>query len=174
MDFRFWWEDNQDRLALLSISFLTLFFELLFIRWLPTEIRILAYFSNLTLISCVLGLGLGSLTAHDSQPRPHRFLLILCLAILMVHAYYGRDLTLPLATDSHFIWNGLSRQAIGTIWQYGAMFVFLALNVAVFVPLGQMLGRHFDRLPPVEAYSVNVVGALIGIGARSDFVEEHE
>src|SRR5437016_530128 len=40
-------------------SLLALFFELLMIRWISSEIRIFAYFKNFVLIACFLGFGLG-------------------------------------------------------------------------------------------------------------------
>ncbi len=46
---------------LLLISFLALFFELALIRWIPTRLRLLAYFSNFILIAALLGMGLGML-----------------------------------------------------------------------------------------------------------------
>ena len=42
-----------------AASFLSLFLEVLLIRWCGAEIRILAYLKNLTLLGCFLGLGLG-------------------------------------------------------------------------------------------------------------------
>ncbi len=154
---------------LLFISFLTLYFELLVIRWLPTEIRILAYFSNMTLVSCILGMGLGALIAHDVPYRPSRFLGLLACLITVTYLYHGIDLQLPIVSESHFIWNGLSRRATGTFVQYVALFAFLAINTATFVPLGQALGLEFDRLPPLSAYSINVLGAILGIGAFALF-----
>jgi len=44
---------------LFLISFLGLFFEVLIIRWLSAEVRLLAYFKNLPLMSCFLGLGIS-------------------------------------------------------------------------------------------------------------------
>ena len=46
---------------LFIISFVVLFQELTLIRWLPGQIRVLAYFPNLILLSAFLGLGLGCL-----------------------------------------------------------------------------------------------------------------
>src|SRR5229473_1823589 len=45
------------RLALISL--LSLFLEMLMIRWISSEIRIFAYFKNLVLVACFLGFGLG-------------------------------------------------------------------------------------------------------------------
>ncbi len=41
-------------------SLLTLFLELLMIRWISSEIRVFAYFRNFVLIACSLGFGLGA------------------------------------------------------------------------------------------------------------------
>jgi SAM-dependent methyltransferase len=133
------------------------------IRWLPSEVRILAYFSNVTLISCILGLGLGALAGTSAKFRPSSAFALLAGLLLLASAYNGLNITLPLADESHFVWNGLSRAAKGTPLQYVALLAFFALNTAVFVPIGQVLGREFDAVPPVEAYLVNVSGALVGL-----------
>src|SRR5260370_40511030 len=44
---------------LFVLSLLGLYFEMLMIRWLSSEIRIFAYYKNLVLIACFLGFGLG-------------------------------------------------------------------------------------------------------------------
>src|SRR5215475_10841050 len=49
------WNLNQ----LLLASFLTLFAELAFIRWIAVEVRVFAYFKNLALLLCFVGFGLG-------------------------------------------------------------------------------------------------------------------
>src|SRR4029078_9519105 len=50
-------------LELMVASFVVLFQELTIIRWLPGQVRVLAYFPNLILLSAFLGLGLGCLRA---------------------------------------------------------------------------------------------------------------
>ena len=148
---------------LLLISVASLYYELMLIRWLPTEVRILAYFSNVTLISCILGLGLGALMAWESRLRSSSVFALLAALLLLASVYNGLNITLPLADEGNFVWNGLSRAAKGTPLQYVALLAFFALNTAVFVPIGQMLGREFDAVPPVQAYLVNVAGALLGL-----------
>src|SRR5690242_21836789 len=51
---------------LLLASFLTLFAELAFIRWLAVEVRVFAYFKNLALLLCFLGFGIGCALARNS------------------------------------------------------------------------------------------------------------
>src|SRR5690349_23722851 len=46
-------------LNLVLVSVLSLFLELLMIRWVSSEIRIFAYFKNFVLVACFLGFGLG-------------------------------------------------------------------------------------------------------------------
>src|SRR5438105_10305176 len=64
-------EDLSDRLErwslrdLLLASFLTLFAELAFIRWIAVEIRVFAYFKNLALLLCFVGVGLGCALVSD-------------------------------------------------------------------------------------------------------------
>jgi SAM-dependent methyltransferase len=147
----------------LVISVASLYYELMLIRWLPTEVRILAYFSNVTLIGCILGLGIGALTARTSRIRPSAALVFLAALLLCASIYHGLNLTLPLAGEGNFVWNGLSRAAKGTPLQYVALLAFFALNTAVFVPIGQILGREFDTLPAIPAYVINVAGAMVGL-----------
>src|SRR5207247_1842479 len=54
-------------------SLLSLFLELLMIRWISSEIRIFAYFKNFVLIACFLGFGLG---CHLSRRRANLLLVV--------------------------------------------------------------------------------------------------
>src|SRR5499427_6423921 len=45
--------------GLALVSLLSLFVEMLMIRWVSSEIRIFAYFKNFVLVACFLGFGLG-------------------------------------------------------------------------------------------------------------------
>ena len=64
--------------VLFLVSVLALFLELLFIRWIGTEIRIFAYLQNTVLVVCFLGLGMGCWTCRRiSTPNPTRDGMIL-------------------------------------------------------------------------------------------------
>ena len=69
--------------ALFSVSFLLLFLELALIRWISTEVRIFAYFSNLVLLACFLGLGLGCYLSKKTS-RLYLSSLILSALILLI------------------------------------------------------------------------------------------
>jgi hypothetical protein len=50
---------SSDAVDLLVLSSLLLLFELVLIRWISLNIRVVAYFSNIILIGCFLGFGVG-------------------------------------------------------------------------------------------------------------------
>jgi len=77
---------------LILVSVLALFFEVLMIRWLASEIRLLGYFKNMTLICSFLGLGVGcglATAKRDSQPL---FIVILGLLVFLGATVYARAL----------------------------------------------------------------------------------
>ena len=70
--------------AIFLISVLGLFLEMLFIRWIGTEIRIFAYLQNTILVACFLGLGLGCFTCR--KPIIFRQSLVPLLLLLLAMA----------------------------------------------------------------------------------------
>src|SRR3712207_24272 len=51
--------DRGAALDLGLISFVALYFEMIAIRWLASDVRVFAYLKNLPLLAAFLGLGLG-------------------------------------------------------------------------------------------------------------------
>lgn len=153
----------SNRVQLFLVSFLGLFFELMIIRYLGSEIRILAYFTNIVLMSCILGLGLGMLVQEARKIKASTFLILLMSLLALVFFIHGGSIHLPLSSNEQFIWNGLSR--VNTIYmiQYISVIAFFSLNTLLFIPLGGLIGEYFDRLEYLSAYSVNVLGSLLGI-----------
>ena len=77
-------------LEIFCASFLILFQELALIRWMPGQVRVLAYFPNLILISAFLGLGwnllgavVGGLMEFASMLTGFRNLLLFAMAIYL-------------------------------------------------------------------------------------------
>ena len=68
------------RFDLFLISFLTLFLELACIRWFPSHVLFLTFFTNTVLLACFLGMSVGCLAANsqaqlpavDAAPAGHR------------------------------------------------------------------------------------------------------
>lgn len=162
--------ENYGLSRLLLASFLTLFAELAFIRWIAVEVRVFAYFKNLALLLCFVGFGLGCALAAKAVRWPRAIMALLGLLIVIRLPYQnGRALeslsqSLGAASDVEIwltgnVWNGA--RFVGAALLAGILFLLL---VWIFVPIGQIVSRQMDRAPsPLSAYSWNLLGSLAGI-----------
>jgi spermidine synthase len=155
---------------LLVASFLTLFAELAFIRWIAVEIRVFAYFKNLALLLCFVGFGLGCGLARQAMRWPLSLkalmglLLVVRLPWRSGQALEGLSQGLGAAADLELwttgkVWNWLNFLAVA-----GLTAILFLLLVWIFVPLGQMVGRQMNLAPKsLTGYSWNLLGSLLGI-----------
>jgi len=155
---------------LLLASFLTLFAELAFIRWMAIEIRVFAYFKNLALLLCFVGFGLGCALASKALRWPAAVAAFMGL-VIVVRFPFGNGRALEQLSQSLGSAADVEIWATGNTWQAvnfltgalvaGALFLLIVL---VFVPLGQIVSRQMDLAPrPLAAYSWNLLASLIGI-----------
>ncbi|MFZ5802997.1 MAG: spermidine synthase [Candidatus Omnitrophota bacterium] len=157
---------KRDGLKLFAISVAMLFLEICLIRWISTEIRIFAYFSNLVLLACFLGIGVGCYYSA----KPANLLITAGILLFFVFAVYSPALQNVTAALSHFsdsvIWDQKAMAGSFTPSVYGltlTLFLFLLIMTA-FVPLGQIFGKLMDEHTNIiAAYSVNIAGSLLGI-----------
>jgi SAM-dependent methyltransferase len=156
-----------------SLSALILFLEMLLIRWIGTEVRIFAYLQNGVLVAAFLGLGLGCRTAA-ARVRLLPAALALALAGVLIQDPFGWDVNEAVtqglaAYQDSVVWSarggGADRAARTALIVFSLLttFVLLWAVVAVFRPLGQWLGRWMEGARPIAAYTVNIVGSLLGI-----------
>ncbi|MBL0185796.1 MAG: hypothetical protein IPP97_08705 [Candidatus Obscuribacter sp.] len=75
-------------LELAGLSFLSLFLELMIIRWLSSEVRTFAYFKNVPLMACLFGLGLG-LALSQSKRDWQKWFPWSLLAIITLICFAG-------------------------------------------------------------------------------------
>jgi spermidine synthase len=159
-----WW-----RLALWSL--LSLFFELLMIRWISSEIRVFAYFKNFVLIACFLGFGLG---CYLCRRRVNLLLIVVPLLtftviiklpwdslrvfISAIPAYVG-------ASSQVHVWGVPSEFSFPLLAAALAVIVpFFGLICFIFIPFGQFVGWYLENNGTgITAYSVNVMASLAGI-----------
>ncbi|HET7890997.1 MAG TPA: hypothetical protein VFL34_05705 [Candidatus Sulfotelmatobacter sp.] len=155
---------------LVLASFLTLFAELAFIRWIAVEIRVFAYFKNLALLLCFVGFGLGCALARKPIRWPvYLKSLMGLLLVVRLPWHSGKALEslsqgLGAASDLELwtnggVWNWLDLVSIVLL----TVILFLLL-VWIFVPLGQIVGRQMNLAPKtLTSYSWNLAGSLMGI-----------
>jgi len=156
---------------LFLISLVSLFCELLIIRWLSTEIRVFAYFKNLPLMAAFLGLGLGFIwTKHKTDYFRWSTIALLFLSGLLIFALTFGLTFLSFVDPSKYmlfgIGYGVNWSKSPEIWvSLRTLLIMLGvfgLTTFAFVGFGQKMGQLFDQLKPIEAYSINVAGALAG------------
>ncbi len=157
---------------LILISLLSLFVEMLMIRWVSSEIRIFAYFKNFVLVACFLGFGLGCYLCRRRVQLIAMTTPLLLLTVILkapVSPLRRAISALPAllgATVEVHVWGV---PAMPTSWW--GMLVALSFVVPLFavistafIPFGQLVGWYLENAPHgVTAYSVNVLASLAGI-----------
>jgi hypothetical protein len=162
------------KLALISL--MSLFLELLLIRWVASEIRIFAYFKSLVLIACFLGFGLGCYLTKQ-KIRMINTLIPLIGLVWIIEMPWGpfRRLISNLSgfigwfSDVH-IW---SRAYFADNFLWGLISSVMAMSVVIplfgliaitFIPMGQLVGWYLENSRKgILAYSVNVLASIVGI-----------
>jgi SAM-dependent methyltransferase/uncharacterized membrane protein len=167
--------DANANWRLFWISFAALYVEIMMIRWIGTEVRVFAYFQNLSLIACFLGFGLGCYWSGRHKSLVFSLFAIVGLIVLaeapqptwqeFLAALSDR---LSLSPDAA-MW-GYAWQAGPTLWflllsaSVLTVAIFLLLLVVAMIPLGQWVGFYLDRASdPIRAYSANLLGSVAGI-----------
>lgn len=154
-------------IRLFIVSFTLLFIELMCIRWLSTEIRIFSYFQNFVLIACFFGFGIGVSYPKLNTPISLTILLLGAFAIFTgyLRLFESGSEILGLFHDYHIVQTTEKTipalEAIRHFLIVGLLFVLL---VFMFVAIGVVLGKALENhRKPLWAYSVNIVGSLLGI-----------
>jgi len=141
-----------------------LFTELLVIRLHASYFQLFAYFKNISLLSCFLGLGVGY-TLGSRRLLPPLALPLLLAQALLLHVLEaggtGSVLQNPIAEELTF---GLHAQgSVRLATAYGFLVFVFGFNALAFVPLGQIASRLMGRLDKLVAYAWNLGGSLGGI-----------
>lgn len=161
------WPWSRDRtifaIRLVLISVLSLYFELTLIRWIPTQVLLLAYFTNFVLIAALLGLGVGMLLATRRIQLalyfPAALLVLSVLVVILEH----ENLVLPLVSQGDFEWGHFQYLPRTGVFSYLVLVAFFFLMVGVFILIGQEVGRTLRTFRPLAAYALNIFGSLLGV-----------
>jgi len=121
---------------LILISFLSLYLELALIRWVPMQVRLLAYFSNYVLIAALLGLGLGMMLAQNRRRLVLAFAPALLGLTIVVLALERSDFVIPIVAEGQFVWNYLADMKASGLVGYLVLVGFFVAVVAVWLLAG--------------------------------------
>jgi SAM-dependent methyltransferase len=161
---------------LFLVSALGLFAELVFIRWVASELRVVAFYKNLALLGAYLGLGLG-FAWHRRQPDSRGFeraffpiLAAVALSFLLIaRTPLGEIILLNPANAQEYFWAGTLPviapwvRGLLQIMLYVFLFGLFAVLAALFILLGHLTASRFTPFRPLAGYTINVAGSLFGI-----------
>ena len=160
---------------LFLVSSAALYLEIVLIRWLGTEVKIFAFFQNLTLLVCFLGFGIG---CYTSKKRGSLLPSLAAVAVIVagvnlpfesLHNFLWIMSSVLSFTPDAALWGSQLRISTSTYYELFAMAVamvaaLLLLIATAMIPLGRWVGYYLESAPgTVKAYSVNLLGSIIGI-----------
>ena len=156
-------------IELLAASFVVLFQELALIRWLPGQIRVLAYFPNLILLSAFLGLGVGCLRAGRRDLRwlwLPSLIAVAGAALALSRVVFAQD---SGAEHLYLLYYDLPADDPKIRDVRLPILLFFVLGAVSFVPLGQIVAERLEELRrrsrALQGYSWDILGSLTGVAA---------
>jgi SAM-dependent methyltransferase len=163
------WGNTIARTAAIRLfltSALVLFVELLFLRWIPANIRYIGFFPNFLLMGSFLGIGLGILLGRRGRASKIPVFPILLFALVAIVA--NAQLNVQLRTTEELVF-GLASNPNAADVNYLVLPAVVVMTSLVMAALAAPLGTLLTELPPLQAYTVDIVGSLTGIAVFTTF-----
>lgn len=140
--------------------------ELALIRWTSGQVRMFAYFNNLVLIAAFLGMGLG-VALGKRRPGLVHFTLPALLVLSVPLTFSPRLGIMWLSFPDHSVslWGAEINfgGVTGSIFSMSVVLAIFSLIVGVFLFAGTAVGHLFGKLPPLRAYTADLIGSLAGV-----------
>ena len=129
----------------------------------PAHVRLLSYFSNFILLASFLGIGVGCLLA-PARIRLFAWFPLLQAAVIAIVYFFKLEVDGPdrRATSSSRAARRRSRCWSRRTLLLPVLFVIVA---ALFATVAQRMAREMSTLPPLRAYTINILGSLAGVVA---------
>jgi hypothetical protein len=148
---------NRTRLVLTSGSLL--FVELLLIRWIPSEVRYIGFFSNFLLMASFLGIGLGILLGR--RRNLDTIAIFPVLLVLIVWLITSQEWNFQVDSRDELFF-GLAESGAADV-NFLVLPIVFALVTALMATLAIPLGPLLRSMPPLQAYGWDIVGSMSGI-----------
>ena len=145
---------------------LGLFLELAIIRIHSSYFQLFAYFKNLSLLSCFLGLGIGYSFSKVRLYSLNWTFPLVALQVSFMYILRDTPVTLFFQNPVSEIWNMGQSVAVGSLHViiiYFFISVIFLFNAVAFIPLGHLVARLMLKTDPLKAYSYDLIGAIAGI-----------
>jgi len=156
--------ERKQIVDLFLISVIGLLLELVVIRWIGSNIKVVSYFSNLVLISSFLGLSLGYLMGRTFPSFRKLFPAVVLLFVMSVLYLHQFNLISVDPAEHFHIYTYKHLPVAKKINFFLIMTITFIINTLLFVPVGQITGRIFSRFDrPLLAYTVNISGNIAAV-----------
>lgn len=145
---------------------LGLFIELAIIRIHSSYFQLFAYFKNLSLLSCFLGLGIGYSFSKLRLYSLNWTFPLIALQVSFMYIMKDTPVTLFFQNPVSEVWNMGQSIAIGFFHVFLIYFfivIIFLFNALAFIPLGHLVARLMYKTNPLKAYSYDLIGAIAGI-----------
>lgn len=149
---------NRIRWQLFLTSFIILYFELICIRWLPAYVRFLGYFMNFIMLAAFLGIGLGIMLSRREKLRLPDFFVWLFLLVTVTRLSQF-ELYLPSTQVLYYV----AGEKVAPPENSIVLPIIFFLVAVSFMILARPLGKMLRELPPLQAYTLDILGSLAGI-----------
>ena len=144
-----------------------LFAELAILRVHASFFQFFAYFKNVSLLACFLGLGLGYAMGGRRWVGTPLFLPLMALQVLFLHLLRSFSLA-PILQNPVLEQLTMGYEQFGewmdVVVVYGFLIFVFSATALTFVPLGQVASRLMGRHAKLPAYGANLLGSVVGIG----------
>ena len=166
-DGRMW----RSHVRIFLASFLILFLQVALIRWMPAYVRLLSYFSNFILLACFLGIGVGCLlagsaaTKASADKRRRLFVYFPALQFIVIAAVYFFRLEVAVGAEGAIYFSSGTSDDVVRVETTLLLPVIFVIVAALFATLAERMAEEMSRVAPLSAYTTNLIGSLIGVGA---------
>jgi SAM-dependent methyltransferase len=148
-------------MELIAISFLSLFLELALIRFISSNVQVVAYFNNFLVLSAFLGLGFGSILVGKKSDLFSLFPVTFALLITLISIL--EKFGAVIDWSQHVLWVGATIGQPNLPAPLVIIFVFCS-NFLFFVPLGFRLGQSLKKFENrLVAYAFDLFGSILGV-----------
>ncbi len=145
---------------------LGLFLELAIIRIHSSYFQLFAYFKNISLLSCFLGLGIGFSLSNKKLKSLAWVFPFFTAQIIFLFLLKNTPLTAFLQNPISEQW-AMGQSIAKGIYHlsiiYGFIILIFIFNAMCFVPIGHLVTKLMSHTDSLRAYGYNLIGSIIGV-----------
>ena len=145
---------------------LGLFLELSIIRIHSSYFQLFAYFKNISLLSCFLGLGIGYSMSNKKLTSLAWVFPFLAAQIIFLYLLKNTPVTAFMQNPISEQWamgQSIAKGVVHLSAIYGFLLLIFIFNAMCFVPLGQLVTKFMVLTDPLRAYGYNLIGSILGV-----------